>query len=174
MNATAASAERWFHIGPHLVGVTDRRSRVFSRHRDLDWAMAILALVIGGVLFWPGVMIRVGSEGSWTAGISTHGWATILLSLGALRALAIRINGIWQTSISATIRAGAAFVSMAFWGQILYVAVQNALILQRPSVGLALYFWLWAFEARCIVRALDDAASIKRASKLARSDAGPR
>lgn len=172
MNVAAIADERWFHVGRHLVGVSRKRARVFSRHRDHDWGMAMLAIFIGAVCFWPGVNLQVGTPGSWTAGISTYGWGAILIGLGVLRAAAIRINGIWQTSASALIRAAAAFIGMSFWGQILYVAAVGALSAGRPTIGLAIFFWLWMFEARCIVRALDDVSSIRHAVRASHHGSG--
>lgn len=174
--AAPLPGERFFRTGRrHIVGVTPRKARVFSRLRDLDWGMAALALFLGFLMFQSEAHIQVGTDGSWTAGISTRGWGWILIGVGTIRILALRINGLWQTSVSAGIRGAAALVGMMFWGQIFYVyALANYAGGSLITVETVVFGWFWLAELRCVMRALDDVSSIRRVSRRARetADAG--
>lgn len=183
VSVTTLADERWFLVGSQLVGVGPRQSRVFSRHRDLDWWMALFALLVGAWLLWPGVEVAVGTEGAWTRAISSLTWGKILVGIAILRFVALKLNGHWQTGGSALIRAGAATIAMLFWGQVAYVTVQADLTMFREAmaagvlrspVGFAgtVLLWAWTADARCCVRSLDDMISIRRARRMARAVGG--
>lgn len=151
---------------------------IYTRRRAHDWHQALFVEIpLGLYCLQPGIMLNVGTPGSWAAGLSEQHWGMILIMLGLIRIAALIINGRWQSGASILMRGAAAGLSAIFWSQIFAFAF--LMMLERVTPPLYTFSFVVSFGfmiagVYCAVRAAVDFSEVrvKKANPENRSRAG--
>lgn len=164
---TPADARRWFRLARVIAEVEAVRTTILSYSRQLDWALAILALIVGVTVVSLAPGLTVGSDNSETAKIPGWVWGTLLILFGGVRIGGLKINGAWRTGGSAMVRGAASFLCFIFWSTIAFAELLSIATGAGDPVTVIFLGWVAGAEVACMRRALDDTISIRQAGRLA-------
>lgn len=170
MEAPPDAPTRWFRLARVIAEVRAHSTSVFSRSRQQDWALGVLAIGMGAILVFLLPDVSVGTDNSFTADVSGRQWGIILVFLAVVRFAALRINGAWRTGWSALVRGISSLAAFVFW----FAVGISELLAFLDGGGNPftpwLLIWIASCEVACTARAIDDMLCIRVAGRLSAAD----
>ena len=143
----------------------------YSVHRQFEWAMAVMMVLISVTLALPGDTLDRGAlRGLADVGFNEGTMAAIFGVIGTARGFALWANGNLNhgkiTPQGAMIRAGCCVVGAVVWGQMTLAMFRDAFFANAASLMIPVFGTLTMFELLSAYRARHDA--VQRRTHLGR------
>lgn len=140
---------------------------VMPRSRALDWTCAAMILAWGIVLLLPGETFTSPAY-EFLADLGTEAaWGSTLIVIGALRVVALIVNGHWQEG-SPVMRAVAAALGVIVWSLFLAGFVDLSIARSAVSPGAGVYLVLLGADLFSCARAGADAVRARQVARVQR------